>query len=228
MRPRSLALIAVLLLAAGCGSSSSSSSSTSSSSGTNSTASSGTTGATATTPAGAQGPEKIPLEPGSPLAPATATVQGSPVHGIQCGGTEQFVQHIHAHVAVYVNGQPKQIPGGVGLIQPVVVPGSGGTFYTASNCFYWLHTHAADGVVHIESPSATKQYVLGDFFAIWSQQLSSSQVGPASGKVTAFVNGKPWLSDPAKIPLTSHASIQLDVGTPVVPFSAVSFAGSGL
>jgi hypothetical protein len=155
-------------------------------------------------------------------------VQGSPVHGIQCGGTEQFVLHVHAHVAIYVNGQPKQIPGGVGLIQPSLVPNSGNSFYTATQCFYWLHTHAPDGVVHIESPTATRQYTLGDFFAEWSQSLSSTKVGPAAGKVTAFVNGKLWKSDPAQIPLASHESIQLDVGTPVVPFAAVSFVGTGL
>ncbi|MDQ2760348.1 MAG: hypothetical protein M3Y17_07915 [Actinomycetota bacterium] len=37
-----------------------------------------------------------------------------------------------------------------------------------------------------------------------------------AGKVTAFVNGKPWTRDPRSIPLTPHAVIQLDVGAPVV------------
>jgi hypothetical protein len=210
-----IALIAVALLG-GCGSSSSSSSPSSPSS----------TASTPQNPA-ASAPEGVPLEQGPQLAPASSTTQGATVNGIQCGGTEQFVLHVHTHLAVYVNGQPYRIPPGVGLLQPAVVPGST-DFYTATNCFYWLHTHAADGIIHIESPSATHVFTLGDFFAEWRQPLSSSQVGPAAGPVTAFFNGKPWTKDPAAIPLGAHYVIQLDVGKPVVPYRNVSFGDQGL
>ena len=54
------------------------------------------------------------------------------------------------------------------------------------------------------------------------------QVATAHGKVTAFVNGKPWTKSLRDIPLEPHNQIQLDVGTPVVPFKPISFAGSGL
>ncbi len=210
-----LALGAVLLLA-GCGSSSKSSS-------TQSTQSTSTPSA----PTQGAGPEGVALESGPQLAPASSTTQGANVHGIQCGGTEQFVLHVHTHLAVYVNGQPYQIPPGVGLLQPTIVPGST-NFYTATNCFYWLHTHAADGIIHIESPSATHVFTLGDFFAEWRQPLSATQVGPAKGAVRAFFNGKPWTQDPAAIPLGAHYVIQLDVGRPVVPYQPVSFGDQGL
>jgi hypothetical protein len=59
-------------------------------------------------------------------------------------------------------------------------------------------------------------FTLGQFFDIWGVPLSASQVGPAKGKVTAFLDGKPWTKSPASIPLTSEAQIQLDVGSPVV------------
>jgi len=208
-------LIAVVVLA-GCGSSSTS----------NSTSTPSSTPSTAHNPAAAA-PEGVALEQGPQLAPASSTTQGATVHGIQCGGTEQFVLHVHTHLAVFVNGQPYQIPPGVGLLQPALVPGST-NFYTATNCFYWLHTHAADGIIHIESPSATHVFTLGDFFAEWRQPLSSSQVGPAKGPVTAFFNGKPWTKDPAAIPLGAHYMIQLDVGKPMAAFETVSFGGQGL
>lgn len=176
---------------------------------------------------GTVGPEGVLLEQGQPLAPASSTAPGTTVNGIQCGGTEQFVLHVHAHLAVYVNGQPAQVPAGVGLIQPVSVPQSP-TFYTASQCFYWLHTHAADGIIHIESPSKTRVFTLGDFFAEWRQPLSSNQVGPATGTVTAFLNGRKWAQNPAAIPLGLHRVIQLDVGSPVVPPRTVSFGNQGL
>jgi hypothetical protein len=169
----------------------------------------------------------VVLESGSILAPASATAQGTVVSGIQCGGTEQFVKHVHAHLAVYVNGKPAQIPGGVGLLRASQVPGSGGAFFTASRCFYWLHTHAADGIIHIESPSASRVFTLGDFFAEWRQPLSSSQAGPAKGTVTAYLNGKRWTKDPKAIPLDAHYVIQLDVGAPVA-FQHVAFGTQGL
>jgi hypothetical protein len=53
-------------------------------------------------------------------------------------------------------------------------------------------------------------------------------VASATGAVTAFINGKRWTGSPASIPLNPHAAIQLDVGSPVVPFQRVSFAGTQL
>ena len=112
-------------------------------------------------------------------------------------------------------------------MKPVSEPGSA-TFYSASQCFYWLHTHAADGIIHIESPSATRVFTLGDFFAEWRQPLTSRQVGPAVGQVTAFLNGKRWNGSPAAIPLGAHYAIQLDVGVPLVPPQPVDFGRQGL
>jgi hypothetical protein len=100
-----------------------------------------------------------------------------------------------------------------------------GAFYGADRCYYWLHTHASDGVIHIESPTA-RIYTLGDFFDEWGQRLGPNQVAGARGKVTAIVNGRTWTSSPRDIPLKPHAVIQLDVGSPVTPFHPVSWAGT--
>jgi hypothetical protein len=186
--------------------------------------------ATATaSPAGAQtpGPEGIPLEPGPELAPASTTTQGATVDGIKCAPIEQLVYHIHAHLQVYVNGQARSLPAAIGLIGPVSEDTPYGRFYGAQTCYYWLHTHASDGIIHVESPSV-RIYTLGNFFDEWRQPLSRTQVAGAKGKVTAFVNGKPWTKDPRTIPLIPHASIDLDVGAPVVPPKIISFAGTNL
>ena len=174
------------------------------------------------------GPEGITIEQGPSLAPASSTTQGSTVDGlIQCLPSEQVAYHIHAHLQVYVDGQPRQIPGGIGIIQPAAQPTPHGPFYGATQCYYWLHTHTADGIIHIESPTQ-RIYTLGQFFDEWRQALGTNSVAGAHGPVKAFVNGKPWTKSPRDIPLVSHAEIQLDVGTPVVPFHAVSFAHSQL
>lgn len=167
------------------------------------------------------------LESGPQLAPASSSAQGTPVDGIQCGATEQVAYHIHAHLQVYVDGQPRELPPGIGMVGAVPQQTAGGIFYGATQCYYWLHVHAGDGVLHIESPSANL-YTLGNFFAEWRQPLSPTQVAGARGRVTAFLNGRRWTKSPAAIPLLSRAAIQLDVGAPVVPFQPVSWAGTGL
>jgi hypothetical protein len=51
---------------------------------------------------------------------------------------------------------------------------------------------------------------------IWGQPLSATQVGPATGTVTVFVDGRPYTGDPRAIGFTEHEEIQLEVGTPLV------------
>lgn len=128
---------------------------------------------------------------------------------------------------MYDHGQPRTLPAGIGLIEPIAQQTAYGPFYGATHCYYWLHTHATDGIIHIESPTA-RVYTLGNFFNLWRQPLSGTQVAGVKGKVTAFLNGKPWTKDPRAIPLLSHASIQLNVGSPQAPPHVISFAGTNL
>jgi hypothetical protein len=173
------------------------------------------------------GPEGITLESGPLLAPASSTLPGKTVDGIQCAPIEQLAYHIHAHLQVYVDGQPRTLPAAIGMIEPVAEQTQYGPFYGAKKCYYWLHTHTTDGVIHIESPTP-RTYTLGDFFNEWNQPLSSKQVASDRGTVTATVNGKPWTKNPRDIRLKPHTVIQLAVGGPVPPFHNVDWAGTGL
>ena len=158
--------------------------------------------------------------PATLLAPVDGSATGATVDAIQCGSHEEALFHIHAHVAVMVNGVAKGIPQGVGIAPPRQEEQTGsGPFVASGSCFYWLHTHTADGIVHIESP-VQRTFTLGDVFDLWGQPLSSSQVGPAHGTVIVYVNGARFAGDPRSVPLTAHAVIQLDVGadTPPAPF----------
>lgn len=181
----------------------------------------GSTGGSPTSP----GPEGVPVVNAPPVAPAPSgkAADGATVDGIRCQANEQVLFHVHAHLAVYVDGSPRQVPYGIGIAPPRQVQQTqAGPFVVGGTCFYWLHTHAADGVIHIESP-VKRSFTLGQFFDIWRQPLSSSQVGPAHGTVTAYVGGKVFQGDPRSIPLTAHAVIQLDVGKPLVPPRPVTF-----
>ncbi|MBV9039557.1 MAG: hypothetical protein JOZ68_01025 [Acidimicrobiia bacterium] len=176
---------------------------------------------------GPTGPEGIPLQSGAVLAPETTSAAGQIVDGIHCNTTEQVAYHVHAHLSVYVNGQLRPIPPGIGIVQPVASQAANGPLYGASICYYWLHVHAQDGVIHIESPSI-RRYTLGNFFDIWGQQLSTDQVDSASGPLTVFVDGRPYRGDPRAIPLESHEDIQIDVGNPAVPPQKVDWSGTSL
>jgi hypothetical protein len=153
--------------------------------------------------------------------------QGATVDGVECAPIEQLAYHIHSHLQVYDNGQPRALPAAIGLLGPVSEQTPYGPFYGAQRCYYWLHTHASDGVIHVESPTE-RVYTLGNFFDEWRQPLSRTQVASVKGKVTAYFNGKRWTADPRTIPLVPHGVIQLDVGQPAVPPKPVSWAGTNL
>jgi hypothetical protein len=157
--------------------------------------------------AGSAGPENVPIPAAAPLAGTTGAATGQVVDGIKCDTKEQLVFHTHAHLTIIVNGSPRQVPADVGI------PGA---------CIYYLHTHAADGVIHIESP-VRRTYTLGDFFDEWGQPLGPGQVGPQTGTVAAIYNGQRYLGNPRDIPLTAHAQIQLEVGRPLVAQQTIKF-----
>ena len=174
-------------------------------------------------PPGPAGPEGVPIPRGPALAPAGYLKPGETLDGINCGPVEMLTYHIHAHLTIFVQGSARQVPYGIGIAPPRQVQQTGaGPFVASGSCFAWLHTHAADGIVHIESPS-TKTYTLGDFFDIWHQPLTRNGVGPERGRVTAFYNGKVFTGNLRDIPLLKHAQIQLDVGTPLIAPEQITF-----
>ena len=177
--------------------------------------------------AGPMGPERVPIPAAPALAGTSAATAGQPVDGVSCQASEQTVLHIHTHLTIFVNGQPRQVPAGIGIPHPVAQQTSTGAFIDSGSCFYWLHTHAADGIIHIESP-VHRSFTLGDFFDEWGQPLSAVQAGPARGKITAIVNGKVWLGSPRNVPLGSHENLQLEVSTPRVAPETINWSITGL
>ncbi|MGH3232220.1 MAG: hypothetical protein ACRDOH_02985 [Streptosporangiaceae bacterium] len=175
---------------------------------------------------GPLGPEGVPV-PAAPALSGTATAAtGQPMDGISCQTSEQTLFHIHAHLTIFVNGSARQVPHGIGIPGAQATATPQGPFIETGTCFYWLHTHAADGIIHIESP-VQRTYTLGNFFDIWGQPLGTDRVGPATGHVVALYNGQVYLGNPRDIPLTAHAQIQLQVGTPLVAPEQITFP-SGL
>lgn len=135
---------------------------------------------------------------------------GAPVDGITCIATEQTMLHIHAHLALFIDGKQLQVPAGIGIAP---VPPAG--------CLYWIHTHDTSGIIHIEAPQlnppAGGPYTLGMLFDIWGQPLTPDDIAGKTGPVTAYVNGARWNGNLRDIPLVAHQQVTLEVGKSVPP-----------
>lgn len=133
------------------------------------------------------------------LIAALATGQPVGPHHVGCNVNEILTEHWHAHLTIEHQGVPVTVPANVGLV----------TAAYAVICIYWLHTHDDSGTIHIEAPVGT--FTLADFFAVWGQPLSETQVGPYRGHVRAYVNGAPFKGGPQNIPLLDGEQIVLKV-----------------
>lgn len=137
---------------------------------------------------------------------------GQIVDGIEGSGQEMLKTHIHAHLSVFYKGEQLAIPYGIGIIKPFrVVRG----FVEGGKGYYWLHTHDATGILHIESPN-NRAYTLGNFFDIWGKPLDQHNVAGLKGRIWAYVDGRIFLGKIRDIVLKEHGQITLEVGKPIV------------
>jgi hypothetical protein len=89
-------------------------------------------------------------------------------------------------------------------------------------CLYWLHTHDATGIIHIEAPqsSSKRKFTLGNFFDVWGKKLDRTHVGATTltGNQTLvmFVDGKTYTGDPRQIVLQNHTQVVIEVAPPEI------------
>lgn len=126
-----------------------------------------------------------------------------PVDSIYCDALEQTAYHIHAHLTIYINGQQVTIPQGIGIASD-------------QSCFYWLHTHTNDGVIHIEFPRQGNP-TLGNFLDIWGQSFRSlgyqNEFASSTGW-TIYVNGKQVNENFNQLVLQAHQVITIAYNSP--------------
>lgn len=125
----------------------------------------------------------------------------SAIDGIPCETREYGTFHIHAHLDVFVNGQPLTVPQYIGIM-------TGGPQSQQVSCLYWLHTHDDSGVIHIEAPEE-KNFTLGQFIDVWRATGSGA---PPSGEPTIFVNGQEVSTTLSNTNLNPHDEITIVYG----------------
>jgi hypothetical protein len=115
--------------------------------------------------------------------PKSGSVTGDEPHAdilASCIQHTNVSLHIHPELTIMINGEKQVIPANVGID-----PGG---------CMHPVHTHDASGQVHIEYLYPV-DFTLGDFFAIWGKEFSSTNLmgteADATHAVTMTVNGQP-------------------------------------
>jgi hypothetical protein len=130
-----------------------------------------------------------------------------------------FVEHIHAHLDVIVDRASVPIPAGIGVTEPFVA--ANGDTLSAIDIVAPVHTHRADGVLHIENDSPPLVLTLGDFFDIWQVRLTTDCLGSyctGDGRtLRVYVNGEQVSGDPREVVLCPAAQITVVYGRPGVP-----------
>lgn len=140
---------------------------------------------------------------------------GSPIDGIRCDSMEGSAMHVHAHLQLVDRGRAVDVPANIGIP-------------AGSNCLYWLHTHTADGFIHIESP-VKKAFTLGQFFDVWDMPLgrtvAAGMKAPRGRTLSVWVDGARYGGDPNRIVLKDHETIVIENGPPFVKPSKIDWGG---
>ncbi len=118
-----------------------------------------------------------------------------------CVNETGVILHIHVRLNIYIQGGRYPIPNNLGN-QP--------------GCTKVLHTHAdydppsEPAIIHVESP-VVRSFSLGDFFHVWDQPFSSTQIlsytADATNSITMTVNG---------VPSTAYGNLELVDGQVIV------------
>lgn len=118
-------------------------------------------------------------------------------------GPMGMAQHFHPDLQIRIGEESAAVPANIGVD-------------AATGAMSALHTHTADGVIHIEADESSQEFTLGQFFTEWDVRLTPTQIGgvvAAEGeRVRVFLNGDEVYVDPALLRLAPDRQIILEIG----------------
>ena len=114
-----------------------------------------------------------------------------------------MAEHYHAHLDIIVNGEAVPVPANLGID-----PATGGMAA--------LHTHTADGLVHVEADTQDEAFTLGQLFTAWDVKLTAEQIGSMTttdgNELKVYVNGEEQSGNPAMLRLADQQQITIVFG----------------
>jgi hypothetical protein len=137
------------------------------------------------------GPDGIP---GLGNAPPVTTYTNACI-----GGHSNLEVHYHVNLFIYNDGLLHNLPDEVGITQDCLSP---------------IHVHSGDpNRLHIEVPTGFNlpPATLGNFFDIWDQPLTETQVWNHSGTINMTVNGNPFAPPFGQVILSTEQNIIINI-----------------
>jgi hypothetical protein len=144
-----------------------------------------------------------------------ARVTSRSIDGIGCDFAGSATYHVHAHLTFVVSGRTDYPPANVG-------------FRYLHLCVYWVHTHDASGIIHIEAPKRIAP-TLKAFFDIWGQPLSRAVAWKyhvsRGHAMLVYVGKNLFTGEPGRIKLYNHTAVTIEIGPPFIPPPPPDFGG---
>ncbi len=110
--------------------------------------------------------------------------------------------HIHEHLDLSINGKTVIVPADIGINQ-------------VARFMSPLHTHRANGVIHVESP-VTRTFTLGQFFDVWGVRFTSQCIGGyctnSTNSLKVYTDGKLYTGNPRLLPFKERQEIFVEYG----------------
>lgn len=135
--------------------------------------------------------------------------------GINCGLTSESQVtstsfHAHVFLGFIVNGTYVQIPAGLGMAPPGTMTNGVILGPAAGGCMYYIHTHDAAGIIHLENPTMSQTtgdvatpYTLQNIFDIWG--MGPGMAGFPSGNVIIYAGMPSGLDSNNNEEVTSYS-----------------------
>jgi hypothetical protein len=138
--------------------------------------------------------------------------QGNPKDGIPCKAEQTADPMVLTQLTLIVNGEQIMVPKGTGMHGESLKA----NFIYHAKCFYYIHTHDHTGLIQTQEPAGSPQYTVGNWFDVWGENISTTQIGGFQGAVSVYIDGvlQPG-QDPSTVPLTQGEQITLLIGTPL-------------
>ena len=181
-------------------------------------------------PATQPGPETVGITTGPKLATLINVASGQTVDGIQCNAGEQTVVHVHTHLTIFVNGQSRVIPYGVGIpgfqaVRRRRAPSSRrGAVSTGCTCTQTTGSSTSSRPARRRPSTSVSSSTSG--VSRSARPRSDRQPATSPPSSPPLVRRRGSTREPRNLPLGDHYQIQLDVGTPIVaPVQVTNWGG---